>query len=102
MIRRPPRSTLFPYTTLFRSYSLATTAVKFSNVGDDPITVNLGSNPNYNVTKADGTLHISAKDATVTAENMRKQYGDDTPTLTSTVTATVSGDTSNYILPTTP
>src|SRR5260221_4693602 len=25
MIRRPPRSTLFPYTTLFRSYSLETT-----------------------------------------------------------------------------
>src|SRR2546422_3095911 len=24
MIRRPPRSTLFPYTTLFRSYSTAT------------------------------------------------------------------------------
>src|SRR2546426_3186675 len=24
MIRRPPRSTLFPYTTLFRSYALAT------------------------------------------------------------------------------
>src|SRR5260221_845916 len=23
MIRRPPRSTLFPYTTLFRSYALA-------------------------------------------------------------------------------
>src|SRR2546430_4215887 len=23
MIRRPPRSTLFPYTTLFRSYSIA-------------------------------------------------------------------------------
>src|SRR5258706_1970092 len=26
MIRRPPRSTLFPYTTLFRSNSAATTA----------------------------------------------------------------------------
>src|SRR5258708_26677133 len=26
MIRRPPRSTLFPYTTLFRSYHPATTA----------------------------------------------------------------------------
>src|SRR3712207_8846240 len=24
MIRRPPRSTLFPYTTLFRSYNLTT------------------------------------------------------------------------------
>ena len=27
MIRRPPRSTLFPYTTLFRSYDLASQAV---------------------------------------------------------------------------
>src|SRR2546427_9128567 len=25
MIRRPPRSTLFPYTTLFRSYAFGTT-----------------------------------------------------------------------------
>src|SRR2546429_3068999 len=25
MIRRPPRSTLFPYTTLFRSYAIAAT-----------------------------------------------------------------------------
>src|SRR2546426_3851786 len=28
MIRRPPRSTLFPYTTLFRSPSLSTQAAK--------------------------------------------------------------------------
>src|SRR5947208_7978459 len=28
MIRRPPRSTLFPYTTLFRSSKLAITATK--------------------------------------------------------------------------
>src|SRR2546427_2263092 len=28
MIRRPPRSTLFPYTTLFRSYRLACLAVQ--------------------------------------------------------------------------
>src|SRR5438105_9791058 len=27
MIRRPPRSTLFPYTTLFRSFSATTAAV---------------------------------------------------------------------------
>src|SRR2546422_4146050 len=31
MIRRPPRSTLFPYTTLFRSLVFA--AVRFSRVG---------------------------------------------------------------------
>src|SRR3712207_7179311 len=30
MIRRPPRSTLFPYTTLFRSYVAAVLAVLYS------------------------------------------------------------------------
>src|SRR5258708_30728589 len=36
MIRRPPRSTLFPYTTLFRSRSKATSRAKGShrNLGD--------------------------------------------------------------------
>src|SRR5260370_12443083 len=29
MIRRPPRSTLFPYTTLFRSVSMALAALAF-------------------------------------------------------------------------
>src|SRR2546426_8341342 len=33
MIRRPPRSTLFPYTTLFRSLSIEYTR---SRLGDDP------------------------------------------------------------------
>src|SRR2546428_9453503 len=32
MIRRPPRSTLFPYTTLFRS-NLTTNALKFTEAG---------------------------------------------------------------------
>src|SRR2546430_1150400 len=32
MIRRPPRSTLFPYTTLFRSYDLATHRIVFTTV----------------------------------------------------------------------
>src|SRR2546426_5172090 len=38
MIRRPPRSTLFPYTTLFRSVGAATRAVAHvvaDQVGDD-------------------------------------------------------------------
>src|SRR5260370_23611643 len=33
MIRRPPRSTLFPYTTLFRSHSVSRHAVPKLNVG---------------------------------------------------------------------
>src|SRR2546427_11095737 len=35
MIRRPPRSTLFPYTTLFRSLSLAPTVAVVTNVEAD-------------------------------------------------------------------
>src|SRR2546430_5125196 len=43
MIRRPPRSTLFPYTTLFRSYaaSLAMTWVKCLSAELVPSTVRL-------------------------------------------------------------
>src|SRR3712207_8736275 len=33
MIRRPPRSTLFPYTTLFRSWSAATGGGRGQSVG---------------------------------------------------------------------
>src|SRR5258708_32444747 len=33
MIRRPPRSTLFPYTTLFRSYASATSAMAAVEAG---------------------------------------------------------------------
>ena len=83
------------------NYTLATTAVKFSNVGSYPITVTPGLNPNYNVSKTDGTLSIDQKAASVTADPKSKTYGDDNPTLTATVTGTVNGDTLNYSLATT-
>src|SRR2546430_9415075 len=34
MIRRPPRSTLFPYTTLFRSHVHVDVALELGTVGD--------------------------------------------------------------------
>src|SRR5207249_207806 len=48
------------------AYTLATTAVKLSGVGDYPITVTVGSNPNYDVTKTDDTLSVGAKTLTAT------------------------------------
>src|SRR2546430_5692653 len=45
MIRRPPRSTLFPYTTLFRSWLfcdvLCVLLVRFSSIGDILLTTPL-------------------------------------------------------------
>src|SRR5256885_6689055 len=37
MIRRPPRSTLFPYTTLFRSVAKLTRACRRAPVGQGPV-----------------------------------------------------------------
>src|SRR5574343_2103093 len=37
MIRRPPRSTLFPYTTLFRSAGNSTTAIDYEFVDDSKL-----------------------------------------------------------------
>src|SRR5260221_5272563 len=36
MIRRPPRSTLFPYTTLFRSLVVQVLPAQFGKAGMDP------------------------------------------------------------------
>jgi hypothetical protein len=84
------------------NYTLATTALQFSNVGSYPITVTLGSNPNYSVTPTDGTLTVNQRPITVTADNKSKTYGDLNPGLTATVTGTVNGgDSVNYTLATT-
>src|SRR2546426_1527679 len=39
MIRRPPRSTLFPYTTLFRSHGLGYQAAQLADVPGHPFTL---------------------------------------------------------------
>jgi len=76
------------------SYTLATTAVKLSSVGDYPITVTLGSNPNYTVTPVDGTLTVDPIALTVTADDKSKLYGQPDPAFTYSVTsgALLSGD----------
>jgi hypothetical protein len=38
------------------NYTLATTASQFSNVGQYPIDVTLGANPNYTVVSTNGIL----------------------------------------------
>src|SRR2546425_283700 len=75
------------------NYTLATTALQFSSVGPYPISVTLGSNPNYSITPSNGTLTVNQRPATVKADDKSKNYGDANPALTATVTGTVNGDT---------
>ena len=82
-------------------YSLATTALKTSGVGSYPITVTLGTNPNYTVTKIDATLTVNPAVATVTANAKSKIYGDGNPALDAVVPGAVNGDTLDYSLATT-
>src|SRR5690348_17549778 len=58
MIRRPPRSTLFPYTTLFRSQEILTGAVRLPGEGLD-----LG------LAAASGAEHVAAIDRKSTRLN---------------------------------
>jgi len=83
------------------NYSLSTTAETCSNVGDYDIAVNLGANPNYNVTTTDATLTIGKKAASVTANNLTKSYGDPNRPLTATVVGEVCSDLIDYSLSTT-
>jgi hypothetical protein len=82
------------------SYTLATTAVQFSGVGAYPITVTLGSNPNYEITPANAALTVTRRAATVTADAKTKVYGEANPALTASVTGTVNNDTLSYTLAT--
>ena len=76
-------------------YSLATTATAGSGVGNYPIAVTPGTNPNYSVTATDGTLAVSARAVTITADAKTKTYGGTDPALTYAITSgtLASGDT---------
>jgi hypothetical protein len=78
------------------NYSLSTPAVQCSGVGTYAITVTLGSNPNYSVTKTDGTLTITKAHLTVKADDKSTAYtGTPFTAFTVTITGFVSacGDT---------
>src|SRR2546425_6809377 len=61
MIRRPPRSTLFPYTTLFRSETSRTTPTAASTV---PSRAKSGA-----VTMLTGTVRLSTVSSTASARS---------------------------------
>src|SRR5258708_30948669 len=76
MIRRPPRSTLFPYTTLFRSnggngaetFTITAngTRVRFDRISPAPFSLDIGTTENL-------VLHANGGDDVITAGNGRSE-----------------------------
>jgi uncharacterized repeat protein (TIGR01451 family) len=75
--------------------SLTTTATAASPVGSYPITAAQGTlaATNYTFTFASGTLSVTPATLTITASNQSTIYGAPLPTLTSTITGFIAGDT---------
>src|SRR3712207_7632985 len=77
MIRRPPRSTLFPYTTLFRSWSnlkgcVSTTSVVSSMVWSSNWTVTVDGMPEASSSASGGSLCPRSEEHT--SELQSRQY----------------------------
>src|SRR5687768_17659894 len=63
MIRRPPRSTLFPYTTLFRSYRAESAALMVC--ARSPVSLLMGTKPMLTPTSKSWSFHEKRKSRTV-------------------------------------
>src|SRR3712207_8472836 len=73
MIRRPPRSTLFPYTTLFRSERRATATIP---AGSNTRSTRGGGVVGARAGRADGctVLHVDMRSEEHTSELQSRQY----------------------------
>src|SRR3712207_4106707 len=68
MIRRPPRSTLFPYTTLFRSSSTTGSSPRTPTCARMPSTCSGGTSPR----RADVARHVAARGIEIWTEQVGK------------------------------
>src|SRR3712207_7799509 len=74
MIRRPPRSTLFPYTTLFRSASSSTPAATGRAPGRHRPTTRPASTPRSGATRPVGGSVCVRRSEEHTSELQSRQY----------------------------
>ncbi|WP_332913919.1 MBG domain-containing protein [Algoriphagus boritolerans] len=79
--------------------SITTSATSSSNVGTYEITLTGGSDPNYAITRVNGTLSVTPASLTITADDQSKIYGEANPALTFTYDGLVNGDTGAAVEP---
>src|SRR3712207_8909935 len=82
MIRRPPRSTLFPYTTLFRSEKLGADALAANDlkalliyvIADGEELLNVAYGESMNGIPANTQMHLRNRSEEHTSELQSRQY----------------------------
>ncbi|WP_232835141.1 MBG domain-containing protein, partial [Pleomorphovibrio marinus] len=72
---------------------ISTTALASSGVGTYPISLDGGSDDNYDITLKAGELEVTKASLTITADDQSKVYGEENPSLTFTYFGLVNGDT---------
>ncbi|WP_157972209.1 MBG domain-containing protein, partial [Pleomorphovibrio marinus] len=72
---------------------ISTTALASSGVGTYPISLDGGSDDNYDITLKAGELAISKAVLTITADNQSRVYGEENPSLTFSYFGLVNGNT---------
>ncbi|TVP46297.1 MAG: hypothetical protein EA341_13840, partial [Mongoliibacter sp.] len=71
---------------------ISTSADAGSVVGTYGIRLSGGSDVNYDITLVDGTLTVSRRSLTITADDKQKTYGEENPPLTFSYSGLVNGD----------
>src|SRR2546430_12079285 len=75
MIRRPPRSTLFPYTTLFRSTGLFNTSASAERCADEEwVTVTRGRSAIRGLFKLDCAIVLDRKSTRLNSSHSQISY----------------------------
>src|SRR2546421_7062465 len=72
MIRRPPRSTLFPYTTLFRSVKVLDQFDNLVTTDTSSVTVGIGANPGGGTLSGTTTVAADGGTATLRTRSINK------------------------------
>ena len=79
--------------------TIGTTVGTATGVGDYDITLTGGSADNYTISRATGTLSVTRKILTATADDKTKIYGSSNPSLTITYSGFIPGDNVSDITP---
>ncbi|MCM1142110.1 MAG: hypothetical protein NC453_26365 [Muribaculum sp.] len=77
---------------------LETDATKISNVGSYEIEIYGAESLNYNILYVNGTLQITKRTATITADNLSRPYKENNPTLTYNISGLVNNESDDVLI----